>query len=477
MFLLYLAGLGTSCSDQPSGPVGNRPALSGVTVAPNPYNTLSTVVSFAATHADSVRVVYWADGEPELATPYYRLQGTSAKVATLGLRPNTIYSHVVEAVGSDTSVASDTLRLGTGDLPQPLRSVRLEVTGLPAGGYVLTPIALFGAETVAYAVAFDPSGQLRWYRAFAEGVPAGDLEQQPNGDFTIFLGLSQGWQPTYGHYLEFTPSGEIVRSYAASPPFYTDNHDMALSVMDDSVDAVHLFGYELRRADLSFKGGPADALVAGHVIVRQSVTGQVQFFWNAWDHFVLADWIEPTGVNPPLDFDHPNSLDFDLDGNYVASFRHMGEITKINRRTGEIIWRLGGRNNQFTIVNDPLGGFSAQHSVRVLDNGNLLLYDNGLRHSPPESRAVEYRLDIGAKTATMVWQYRRVPPVFTPFLGSVQRYQNGNTLIAFSTGDLIVEVDPNGNQVWEGVLRLDAQSTPIILKALKLPSLYRYERP
>src|SRR2546430_17670885 len=41
-----------------------------------PYTTLfrSTVVSFAATHTDSVRVVYWADGEPPRATPYYRLR-------------------------------------------------------------------------------------------------------------------------------------------------------------------------------------------------------------------------------------------------------------------------------------------------------------------------------------------------------------------------------------------------------------------
>jgi len=34
---------------------------------------------------------------------------------------------------------------------------------------------------VAYALAFDASGQIRWYRAFNEGVPAGETKQQPNG--------------------------------------------------------------------------------------------------------------------------------------------------------------------------------------------------------------------------------------------------------------------------------------------------------
>ncbi len=476
--LLSFVGLGTSCSDHGIGPTGvDRPAISNVAVAASPYNALSTVVSFTATRADSVRVVYWAGGEPPLATPYYRLRGDTARIATLGLRPRTTYYHTVEAVGSDVRVASDTLPLATGDVPQSLQSVHLDVTGLPTGGYVLTPVTFFGADTVAYALAFDASGQIRWYRAFNEGVPAGETKQQPNGDFTIFLGLSQGWQPTYGRYVEFMPSGEIVRSYAASPPFYTDNHEILLSGIGDTVATVHLFGYELRQVDLSARGGPVDALVAGHVIERQSVTGQVEFLWNAWDHFVLADWIEPTGVNPPLDFDHPNSLDFDVDGSYVVSFRHMGEITKIDRRTGTIVWRLGGRNNQFTFLNDPLGGFSGQHSVRVLENGNLLVYDNGLRHTPPESRAVEYRLDAGMKTATMVWQYRRPAPVFTPFLGSVQRYENGNTFVAFSTANLIVEVDPNGTPVWQGVLNLGAQTNPIIFQALKVPSLYRYERP
>lgn len=40
--------------------------------------------------------------------------------------------------------------------------------------------------------------------------------------------------------------------------------------------------------------------------------------------------------------------------------------------------------------------------MRVLGNGNLLLFDNGLRHDPSETRAVEYRLDNTAMTATLL---------------------------------------------------------------------------
>ena len=36
----------------------------------------------------------------------------------------------------------------------------------------------------------------------------------------------------------------------------------------------------------------------------------------------------------------------------MISSRHLNEITKISRTTGDIIWRFGGKNNQFTFVND-----------------------------------------------------------------------------------------------------------------------------
>jgi len=362
----------------------------------------------------------------------------------------------------------------TGDLPQPLRGVLLEITGTPASGYYVLAAAPPNPDSQSFLIAFDSSGDIRWYRAFETegGVGLGEAKQQQNGDFTVFLGASTGWQPTYGRYIEFRPDGAIVGNHAASPPFYTDNHELLLTGAADSAPLVHVFGYELRTADLSFKGGPTDAPVAGHVILRLTVKGEVDFYWNAWDHFVIQDWIEPTGVNPPLDFDHPNSLDFDRDGSYVVSFRHMGEITKIDSRTGAIIWRLGGRNSQFTILDDPLGGFSAQHSVRVLDNGNLLVYDNGLRHTPPESRAVEYQLDLQARTATMVWQFRHVPPLFTPYAGSVHRYANGHTLIGFSTAGVMTEVDPGGMTVWEG-----RPTTGYFYRVIRVPSLYRYERP
>jgi hypothetical protein len=127
-------------------------------------------------------------------------------------------------------------------------------------------------------------------------------------------------------------------------------------------------------------------------------------------------------------------------------------------------------------VNDPLGGFNGQHSVRVLPNGHLLLFDNGWRHAPPESRAVEYAVDPVAMTATMVWEYRHQPAIFTGYTGSVQRLAAGNTLVGFAALGHATEVRPDGSVAWEGDLTVGGQPYPGY-RLIRIASLYQYRRP
>lgn len=127
----------------------------------------------------------------------------------------------------------------------------------------------------------------------------------------------------------------------------------------------------------------------------------------------------------------------------------MDEITKIDRTTGEILWRWGGKHDQFTWSGDTLK-FSHQHAIRLLDNGHFTLFDNGNFHAPPFSRGVEYAVDESAHTAEMVWQYRNSPDIYGSATGYVQRLANGNTLIAWGTGKPnLTEVTPEGDKVLE----------------------------
>jgi hypothetical protein len=470
--LLLIAGACTS--PESTAPVARRPVFSQVTAVPNPYNALSTVVTFRAVDAESARVVYGSTHEPTRTTPYQRIQDGTGRIAVLGLAPETPYTLAVEATGS-TTVRSAAMDVTTGVLPQLLQGVHLATTGTPSPGYTLVVPEFLGGDNVGFLLAFDETGELRWYREFDGEGFAVEAKQQRNGDFTVYLGHSYGWQPTRGRYVQVAPSGEVVRSFAVRAPFYTDPHEMLLTFRDSAIEAVHLLGYDIRRFNLSGWGGGPDEPLAVHVLERQSATGDREFLWDAGDHFTTADWPARNSLQP--DLVHPSSLDLDADGNYVVSFQAMDEIEKIDAHTGQTLWRFGGRHSQFTILGDPRGGFHGQHSVRVLDDGHLLFLDNHTRTVPLAARAVEYSMDTAGRVARLVWQYEPVPPVANPVMGSVQRLATGTTLVGFAGVGRVVEVDRTGGVVWEGTLRDKSGAAIQFYRALRIRSLYGYGRP
>jgi arylsulfotransferase ASST len=454
------------------------PGLASARLQANPNNVLSALITFD-TEGDSARVVYAGKNQPPDSTPFIRLHQGTDTIAVLGLRPRTTYRGVIEISNGSSVARSDTLVYTTEDLPDLVRRISITTTGNAGSSLTLTSAQVGGDTVVAFA--FDSSGTIRWYRRFPgkESV-SGDLKQQPNGDFTLFRGLSFGSQHVPGEYIEFTPAGDSVRSITVAPPRYLDNHELLMTTGPDGKQLLHFFEYEHRPVNLSFVGVPSELPVAGHQLVRVREDGSTEFEWNAWDHVAPEEWIEPPPPDPlnpgEPDYDHPNSLTFDRDGNYVASFRHLGQIMKINARSGEIMWRLGGTKNQFTFRNDPLNGFSAQHSARIMANGNLLLYDNGTRHNPPESRAVEYALDTTAMTATLVWQFRHAPIIYTPYVGLVQRLSNGNTSIAYAEAGHVTEVSGAGTVLWEADVKVDGNAA-FCYRLSRIVSLYRYQAP
>ncbi|MEO6169273.1 MAG: arylsulfotransferase family protein, partial [Chitinophagales bacterium] len=213
--------------------------------------------------------------------------------------------------------------------------------------------------------------------------------------------------------------------------------------------------------DMTAYGGLSNALVKGLIVQELDQNKEVVFQWRSWDHFLYTDANQWTPLtNSKVDYVHGNAMERDFDGNILISCRNMDELTKINRETGDIIWRMGGENNQFTFVNDNIPQhFSQQHDLRRIANGNITLFNNGNKLPPEISSAKEYQLDEVNKVATLVWYYEHpdVGPnkVFARASGNAQRLPNGNTMISWGTiffnKDIpsMTEVDYNKNIVWE----------------------------
>jgi hypothetical protein len=227
-------------------------------------------------------------------------------------------------------------------------------------------------------------------------------------------------------------------------------------------------------------GNPGDvaATVRQEMIQLLDPNKTVLWQWNSLDHFDVNDTYSAYFKLPTyLDHAHYNALEVAKDGNYLISNRNLNEITKISAGTGKTIWRLGGKNNQFTLLGDTVF-FSGQHDIRMLANGNLTLFDNSL-FSPNQARAVEYEIDTIAMTAELVWEHRNTHGLFSQFVGNVQQLDNGNRIVNWgglfplNLTTTFVEIDAFGNDM----LKVDLSDGFVTYRARKYHLPFTIKRP
>lgn len=313
-----------------------------------------------------------------------------------------------------------------------------------------------------YLIIADTAGNPIFYRNIGQ-ERGWDFNIQPTGVLTYF---QTSVYPNGVHYVMNT-SLKIIDTVSCGNGYPNDGHEMRILPNGN----IFLIGDDYETINMSkiVSGGDSNATVIGNVIQELDKNKNVIFQWRSLDYFNITDAIGQNLDSSVVDPFHCNSIAIDSDGNILISDRHLSEITKINVQTGDIMWRLGGKNNQFTFVNDTIG-FSYQHDIRILANGDITLMDNGNMHTPPFSRALEYKLDDVNKTATLVWQFRHNPDAYNPFMGNVQRLPDGNTLIGWggAPSPAVTEVTPDGNTAlemtfpYDSVLSYRAYSYPFL---------------
>ena len=160
----------------------------------------------------------------------------------------------------------------------------------------------------------------------------------------------------------------------------------------------------------------------------------------------------------PWDYFHMNSITVDpVDRNLIISSRNLWQVYKVDRTTGETIWRLGGEGSDFEI--EPRARFAWQHHVVAHEHGIYTMFDN--EAGPParatQSRGLVLRVDETSRTVSFVREYHHVPPILAPALGSVQTLEHGGVFVGWGRPSWFTEWDADGAVV------LDAHLPPGVI--------------
>ncbi len=421
----------------------------------------------------AIQTVYTATGIDSGTTPRTPVTGCPASVNLLGLLSGVDYHTTIKLWSAEDSVTAAGPNANADTLPGDLPQVSIMSRGTYPHGMTAFAVLNPSRTDQGLALIVDSIGRIRWYFRSSRIITDLQPQPQPIGRYTLALA---NYDPlaftTLGYlgseYQELDIGGDFLRKWTVTGGYFTDNHDIRLSSRGTGA----LLGFDFRIMDLSSLGLSQSTQVIGNLLQEVDSTGAVLFSWNVFDHFSFADIdsaVVPLVTLSPtrIDWTHANALDVDRDGNYLVSFRHLSEVTKIDSRSGAVLWRMGGVRNVFHFDSDT-NRFSFQHGVRRLASGNLLMFDNGNTRTPPFSRAIEYRLDEQAHSAAAVWQYRPTPDLFTFALGFAERLSDGNTLVTFGTRGVVQEVTPAGGLVWQ----LTVPNGLWIYRAYRIRSLY-----
>ena len=336
---------------------------------------------------------------------------------------------------------------------------------------VMCPVKLFRAQSLSKSlfnipeieilVNNNPSDDYLFLGLTAGG--AGHLLILDNDATPVFYKIIDGtifnflWQEngelTYNIYPDsaygLDSSGTLVNRFYTPEPYDYDFHE--LTVLEDST--YYVLGDENISVDLSEivpGGNPKAVLITQNIYQMDSNDNEI-WSWRSIEHYDITDVDDDVSLlQIYIDWSHCNSIKVDYDGNILLSTRNFDEVTKVNRQTGDIIWRLGGEKNQFKFINDTRR-FARQHDVKKNAEGNLILFDNGVRLDPQYSSLVEYALNEDSLTAKLVRRFSIGDTLWSRIRGGVQGLSNGDHLIDWGERNdpAVTEINKNNEIVYE----------------------------
>lgn len=344
-----------------------------------------------------------------------------------------------------------------------------------APGYLFVgPVAQVGARSGPLIV--DQMGEPVWFRPIESGLWVTNLRAHTyRGTPALSWWQGKVIPPGFGqgHGVIVDGSYRELATIRAGNGRAIDLHELVLTRQGTALFTCHP---PIVTADLSSVGGPTDGHAYESIVQEVDIrSGRLLFEWRSLDHIPVSESYLP--LADPYDYLHVNSIDVAPDGNLLVSARHTWALYKLDRRTGSVIWRLGGKKSDFRVGRQA--HFSWQHDAQYVDGGVITLFDNGsdgYTNTERHSRGLVLDVDADRRTAHLSRSYGRPHPVVTFAMGSAQRLADDHVLVGWGTtpvlsefaadGTLLSELRlPRGRQTYRG-FRFEWDGTPSLRPAL-----------
>lgn len=251
-----------------------------------------------------------------------------------------------------------------------------------------------------------------------------------------------------GHLIEMNWDGEVVWEY--KDPYM--HHDFS-RLPNGNTMVLRFYKVPPEFHD-KIKGGvpgtPKDGVIWGDSFREITPEGEVVWEWLGHEHLLEIDDFVACPICSREEWTHVNTCHVLPNGDILTSFLRQHKVAIIDKQTKKVKWIWGGD-----------GKLGHQHDPNMLENGNVLIYDNGTHRYDavaPEtfsmgminfSRVVE----VNPESGKIVWEFKDENSLHfhSPFISGSQRLPNGNTLICEGGMGRLFEVTPEKEIVWEYV--------------------------
>jgi hypothetical protein len=345
------------------------------------------------------------------------------------------------------------------DLRPPAIKVNTNLPGTAPGHIFVSPKKGPGEEALNQdaPLIVDSSGEPVWFHPLQDAeADAFTFEVQTYKGETVLTwweGLHTGYGQ--GEYVIFDHSYHEIARFGAANGYEGDHHEFLITPEDTALITI----YSKVPMDLSGVGGPVEGVVLDGIAQEIDIeSGEVLFEWHSLEHVGLEESLyePPSDLEAAFDYFHINSIDVFDENHLLISARRTCAVYKVDRKTGEVVWRLGGEQSDFKMgagVRTAL-----QHDARRHPDGTITIFDNGNVNRVDQSRGIVVEVDEDKMIASLVREYTHPDRLLSDTQGNVQVLPKGNVFVGWGSAPFFSEFNHHGELLFHAAFPTEGET-------------------